>query len=118
MNEKARPPLHISEVVHGMEKFSIWFHDPEMNLSVHLARGGLGRGICPIERRTRVFSGEQGPGVGTKNTLRPKARMWNLASHARKAPISVIQVPVGANNTTFMHLIREMCFGGIYLQKL
>lgn len=95
MNEKARPPLHISEVVHGMEKFSIWFHDPEMNLFVHLARGGLGRGICPIERRTRVFSGERGPGVGTKNTLPPKARMWNLAFHARKLPFQSFKCPLG-----------------------
>lgn len=95
MNEEARPPIHISEVAHGMEKFSIWFHDSKRNLFVHLARGGLGRGTYPIERRTRVFSGEQGPGVGTKNTLPPKARMWNLASHARTLPFQSFKCPTG-----------------------
>ena len=95
MNEKARPPLHISEVVHGKEKFSIWFHDSKMNLFALLARGGLGRGMCPTERRTRGFSGEQGPGVGTENTLPPKVRMWNLASHARASPFQSFKCPLG-----------------------
>lgn len=95
MNKKARP-LQISEMVSGMEKFPIWFHDSKMKLFLHLATGGAGRGKCPIASRAGGSSCERGPDIRTKNILPPNVRMWNSASsQASTVPLQSYKCTLG-----------------------